>query len=77
MTILTTQKQLKELPNGLAEDITYYSDEQIKALRSREIYFNEVAWSRGYYGTNGLLLQGNKTKKLYKITSRTGAIFGI
>ena len=77
MSILTTQKQLKELPKGIAEDITYYTDAQIDELRKNEGYFNEVAWSRGLYGCNGLLLQGNNSKCLYKITSRTGGLFRI
>ena len=74
MTILTTQKQIKQT---IAEDITYLSADKIHELRQKEGYFNEVAWSKGLYGCNGLLLQGNNSKLLYKITARTQAIYCI
>lgn len=77
MSIQTIQKQLKELDDGIALDITWYTDQQIRELREKEAYFNEVCYSKGLYGCNGLLLQGHNTKQLYKITQRTGAIFSI
>lgn len=77
MSMLVTKKELKEMGNGLAIDITYLKDKEIKELRQKEGYFNEIAWSRGMYGVTGLLLQGNNTKQLYKITERTSAIFAI
>lgn len=74
MSILTTQKQIKQIN---AEDITYLSADKIHEIRQNEGYFNEVAWSKGLYGCNGLLLQGNNSKLLYKITARTQAIYCI
>lgn len=35
----------------------------------------QVGYSSGVYGCNGMLLKGNKTGKLYAITSRTTAVF--
>ena len=74
MSILTTQKQIK---NTYAVDITHYDDKTIKELRQKEQYFDEVAWSKGLYGVNGLLLQGHNTGTLYKITARVTSIYSV
>ena len=74
MTIKTTQSQIKQT---MAEDITYMPYEELKQLRKDEGWFDEVAWSQGIYGVNGLLLQGHNSKLLYKITARTQAIYGV
>lgn len=77
MALLTTNSEIKHFPTGLAIDITYWTDKQIKELKEKELYFNEIAWSRGTYGVNGQIVQGHNTKQLYKITSRTQAIYCI
>lgn len=70
----TTQKDIR---NTNAIDITYWSTKELYQLSRDEKGMNEIAWSAGMYGCNAKLLQGRETGKLYKITSRTGAIFAI
>ena len=72
MSIKTTQKQIKETN---AKDITYMRFEDLQKLKDSELYFKQLAYSAGVYGVNGMLLQGYNTKELYKITSRTSAIY--
>lgn len=74
MSIKTTQSQIKQTN---AIDITYMDNKEIRKIKESEGWFNEIAWSRGIYGVNGLLLQGNNTKQLYKITARTSSIYSI
>lgn len=68
---------LKEIKQTLADDITYATQQQINEIKHNEDYLREIAGAFGVYGCNGLLLQGAKTGKFYKITSRTSAIFMI
>jgi len=66
---------LKEIKNAYGKDITYLSTKELYALYEQEQGFNSVAYSAGVYGCNGAVVQGRKTGTLYKITSRTNAIF--
>lgn len=68
---------LKDIKNYNAIDITYKSFEEIKKLINKETGFREVAYSNGVYGVNGVIVQGIKSNKLYKIASRTSALFMI
>lgn len=71
-----TQKQLKAMvANGIAEDITNAIDTTRKEIMEREEYYNQVGYSSGVYGCNGMLLKGHKTGTLYAITGRTTAIY--
>lgn len=71
-----TQRQLREMvKDGLAEDITYGNNDTRKQIEEAEGYYTQVGYSSGVYGCNGMLLKGNKTGKLYAITSRTTAVF--
>ena len=71
-----TQKQLKELvKNGLAEDVTYADNNKRREIEEAEGYYTQVGYSSGVYGCNGMLLKGNKTGKLYAVTSRSTAIY--
>ena len=71
-----TQRQLKEMvKDGLAEDITYGNNDTRRQIEETEGYYTQVGYSSGVYGCNGKLLKGNKTGKLYAITSRTTAVF--
>lgn len=71
-----TQKQLKELvKNGLAEDVTYADNNKRREIEEAEGYYTQVGYSSGVYGCNGMLLKGNRTGKLYAVTSRSTAIF--
>ena len=70
------QRELKNLVAlGAAEDITRGDNETRKAIEESEGYYTQIGYSTGVYGCNGMLLQGNKTGKLYAITARTTAIF--
>lgn len=68
---------LKDIKNYNAIDITYKSFEEMKKLINKEAGFREVAYSSGVYGVNGAIVQGIKSKKLYKIASRTTVLFMI
>ena len=71
-----TQRQVREMvKEGIAEDITYGSNDTRREIEEKEGYYTQVGYSSGTYGCNGMLLKGNKTGKLYAITSRTTAVF--
>lgn len=71
-----TQKQLREMvKDGIAVDITYSDNAMHDTIEKEEGYYNQIGYSVGIYGWNGMLLKGHKTGKLYAITSRTTAIF--
>lgn len=71
-----TQKQLKELVRtGAAVDVSYYDNEDRNKLLEKEGYYNQIGYSSGVYGCNGMLLQGHKTGTLYAVTSRTTAVY--
>lgn len=67
----------KEIKGFNAIDITYSTQDEIIKLKEREGYFNEIAYSQGLYGCNGCVIQGNNTKQLYKVTSRTSTLLMI
>lgn len=67
------QTTLREIREANAVDITNIKDgnkfyDEISPLRI-------MAYSVGVYGRTGLLLYSDKTKKFYKITSRTSNLF--
>lgn len=66
---------LKDIKNFNAKDITYIKFYDMYKLREKENGFTDIAYSKGVYGVTGCVIQGNKSKNLYKITSRTNAIF--
>lgn len=64
---------LKEIRDFNAENITY-------APHGTHLYkdlspIRRIAYSTGVYGMTGLLIFSEKTKKYYKITSRTSNLF--
>ena len=66
-----TIKQLKSLvKSGAAIDVTYAK----KQSEIPELY-NQIGYSAGIYGCNGMLLKGCVTGKLYAVTCRTTAIY--
>lgn len=67
--------KLKEIRNTNAIDITHFGQGEIKELYEKEHGFEEISVSYGIYGMNGSLLQGRKTRKLYKITARNTNLF--
>lgn len=76
MSIRTTRSEIRNyLKQGYAEDLTYKKNDYIKELYKNEGYFDEIAYSAGTYGVNGLLLKGHNSGKMYTITDRTQAIY--
>ena len=67
--------KLKEIKEINAIDITKLNYNDIKKLDKKENGFEKISISFGIYGMNGALLQGRKTKKLYKITARNTNLF--
>lgn len=66
---------LKEIKNFYAKDITYIGFEDMNKLRNEENGFEIIAKSFGMYGVTGLVIRGLKSKEMFKICSRTSAIF--
>lgn len=72
MSIKTTKKNIKEFN---AKDVTYYTTNELYQLKEEEGWFKLIAFSCGVYGVSGQVLQGANSGEIYKITSRTNAIF--
>lgn len=71
-----TQKQLRSLVRtDCAIDVSSADNETRRTIEAEEGYYNQVGYSAGVYGCNGMLLKGHKTGKLYAVTSRTQAIY--
>lgn len=67
----TTLKELRRLiAVGAAIDVTKWGYKEAATIGKVE----HVAYSRGVYGVNGLLVRGNDGK-LYATTARTAATF--
>ncbi len=65
------------IKNGIAKDITNYTDDEFKELYKEESGLEKVFSTLGVYGRNGILLQGNKTGQLYGITQRNQLVFNV
>ena len=66
-----TQKQLRALvASGAAIDVTN-ADKRGAIPES----YRQIGYAAGIYGCSGMLLKGDKTGKLYAVTSRTTAIY--
>ncbi len=71
-----TQKQLRTMVNdGIAENITNADNNVREELEKKEGWLQQVGYSAGVYGCNGMLLQGRNSGTLYAITARTSAVF--
>lgn len=70
------QKELRNMVGKpFVEDITHGTEEDYQRIIKEEIWLDEVAYSAGVYGRNGVLYRGHNTGKMYVITSRTTALF--
>lgn len=70
-----TQKFIRAYVNdGIAEDLTHKSFEEINAIRNEENGFDTIHYSTGIYGANGVVLKGNKSGAFYAVTSRCTAL---
>lgn len=73
-----TQKQLKGMvKSGIATDVSWVGsyESRKKAMGEEPDGYDQVGYSSGIYGINGMLLKGRTTNKLYAITSRCSAIY--
>ena len=72
-----TQKQLRELvKEKVAIDITDHGDKEYEeTMATEDGKLRRIGYSHGAYGLSGLLMKGEKTGKIYAITSRSTAIF--
>lgn len=73
---LKSQKSLKTLAgNGMAKDITNFSDDKARALREKHGRLEVVKVIHGTYGMNGALLRSYKTGEFFVITARNSNLF--
>lgn len=71
-----TQKQLRAMvADGIAENITNADNNVREELEKKEGWLQQVGYSAGVYGCNGMLLQCRNSGTLYAITARTSAVF--
>lgn len=74
----TSKKELLAYASGInAICIDKWSFEEIEALRKQEVFFYDIAYSKGIYGITAYLFQGNRTKKYYLVSSRNSALFQV
>lgn len=66
---------LKEIKDTQAIDITNLKFKDANNLKEKEKGFTTISISHGLYGMNGAIIQGNKTKKTYKIQARNATLF--
>lgn len=72
------QKTLKSYADdGLATDITRYSDKDIDKLEKKHGRLTHLKTSMGTYGMNGALLKSEKTGEYFVITARNSTLFRI
>ena len=66
-----TQKQLRNLvATRAAIDVS-----RSKSTKDIPESYSQIGYASGIYGCSGLLFKGDKSGKLYAITSRTQAIY--
>lgn len=70
MTKYTKQQLKSMIENGIAIDLT--NSHNRKDLPET---YEQIGYSAGTYGCNGLLLKGLETGTLYVIASRTTALY--
>jgi hypothetical protein len=72
----TTQKAIRSyLTLTGSVDCTRWSIPDFNSHNASEGGFDQVAYSIGTYGRNGLVMQGRKTGKFYVVQSRSSALF--
>ena len=72
----TTQKNIRSylnLPGSV--DATRWSDQDYRDHYFKEGAFDEIAYSIGVYGRNGLVMKGRTTGTFYVVRSRSSALF--
>lgn len=71
----TTQKDIRGF--FPAEDMTHYSFDEVNNILALEGTLDTICYSAGAYGINGAVLKGFNTGTLYKITTRSTALFQV
>lgn len=73
---MVSQKHIRSLvKTRSAYDITNKTDNELISLYNYEDGFETVKYSKGKYGINGLVLQGNRTGYWYAITRKNSNLF--
>lgn len=67
-----TQKQIIQLAQQLgAIDISNIDVTTYRKFEDREKGMRTICYSKGHYGTNGIILEGNTTNCFYVIATRS------
>ena len=72
--IRTTQKEIKKLAARYT-DITHCNNNDRDVIIAREGWLDQIAYSAGVYGCNGVVYRGNNTGEIYVIADRTSALY--
>lgn len=75
-TSCTKEDILQYVENGMAEDVSKYSDKEIKDLL-QSINKEVLGKSRNGYGYNAILFRDKNTGDLYAITNRNTTMFNL
>ena len=72
----TTQRTIRSYLNiNGAVNCTRWSDTEYRKHYFQEGAFDEIAYSVGTYGRNGLVMKGRTTGTYYVVPSRSSALF--
>lgn len=69
--------RLKDVKSFDACNITLWDFDAVTKLTNQEGGFETVVYSAGLYGTNGVVVRGNKSGTYYKVVKRTIALMMI
>lgn len=80
MSMRVTQKEIRKYLNECGTspktvDCTHMGTEDYRRIINEEGWLDEVAYSCGTYGCNGVFFIGHNTGKYYVITARSTALF--
>ena len=70
----TTQKEIKALAARYT-DLTHANDNDRKVIMEREGWLEQLMYSAGRDGCNGVVYRGATTGEIYVIAGRTSALF--
>ena len=69
------ETKLKEIRKFNAIDVTNLSSTESQKLYDEICPIKHIACACGTYGVTGLLFYSEKTRKYYKVTSRTSGLY--
>jgi uncharacterized membrane protein len=70
----TTQKEIKRLAS-IYTDITNANENDRQVIMEREGWLEQLMYSAGTYGCNGVVYRGATTGEIYVIAGRTPAMY--